>query len=50
MKVFIPVVLGSIFSIVFISFPVKNIHEKNIIEQNIKSGINTVDQYKKIRD
>jgi len=49
MKIFIPVVVGSIISIVFIALTVRSINEANMIEQSIKSGTNTVDQYKKIR-
>lgn len=49
MKIFIPVVAGSIFSIIFIAYTVKSINESNMIEQSITSGKNTVDQYKKIR-
>ena len=49
MKIFIPVVVGSIFSIFFIAYTVQSINETNMIEQSIKSGTNTVDQYKKIR-
>jgi len=49
MKIFIPVVVGSIISIVFIALTVRSINEDNMIEQSIKSGTNTVDQYKKIR-
>lgn len=49
MKIFIPVIVGSIFSIVFIAYTVKSINESNMLEQSIASGVNTVDQYKKIR-
>ena len=49
MKIFIPVVFGSIISIIFIAITVRSINEENMIEQSIKSGTNTVDQYKKIR-
>jgi len=49
MKIFIPVVVGSIFSIIFIALTVRSINESNMIKQSIKSGVNTVDQYKKIR-
>jgi len=49
MKIFIPVVIGSIFSIIFIAYTVKRINEANMVEQSIKAGINTVEQYKKIR-
>jgi len=49
MKIFIPVVVGSIFSIVFIAYTVKSINESNMIKQSIKQGTDTVEQYKKIR-
>jgi methyl-accepting chemotaxis protein len=49
MKIFIPVIVGSIISIIFIALTVKNINEKNMIEQSIKAGTQTVEQYKKIR-
>jgi len=49
MKIFIPVVLGSIISIIFIALTVRSINEANMIEQSIKTGTQTVDQYKKIR-
>jgi len=49
MKVFIPVILGSIFSIIFIAITVQRINESNMIEQSIASGTQIVDQYKKIR-
>ena len=49
MKIFIPVVIGSIISIVFIAYTVKRINESNMISQSVKQGIDTVEQYKKIR-
>ena len=49
MKIFIPVVVGSIFSIIFIAYTVKHINESNMLDQSVKVGTNTVDQYKKIR-
>ena len=49
MKIFIPVIIGSIISIVFIAYTVHKINEENMLEQSIKAGTNTVDQYKKIR-
>jgi len=49
MKIFIPVVLGFIVSIVFIAYTVKYINEENMIKQSIKEGTDTVTQYKKIR-
>jgi len=49
MKIFIPVITGSIFSIIFIAYTVKSINEANMLEQSIEAGTNTVDQYKKIR-
>ena len=49
MKIFIPVIVGSIFSIIFIAYTVRHINESNMIEQSIKAGSSTVDQYKKIR-
>ena len=49
MKIFIPVLAGSIFSIIFIAYTVKKINEANMVEQTIKAGTVTVDQYKKIR-
>jgi len=48
-KIFVPVVAGSIFSIIFIAYTVKSINETNMVEQSIKAATNTVDQYKKIR-
>ena len=50
MKIFIPVVLSSIISIVFIAYTVKHINESNMIEQSVKQGTDTVEQYKKIRE
>ena len=49
MKIFIPVIVGSIISIVFIAYTVKSINESNMIEQSVKAGADTVNQYKKIR-
>jgi len=49
MKIFIPVVVGSIISIIFIALTVRSINEENMIEQSIKTGAQTVDQYKQIR-
>ena len=49
MKIFIPVVIGSIISIVFIALTVRSINESNMIEQSVKAGADTVNQYKKIR-
>ena len=49
MKIFIPVVLGAIFSIVLIAFTIKNINEKNMIEQSVRSATTTVTQFKQIR-
>jgi len=49
MKIFIPVVIGSIISIIFIAYTVKRINESNMIEQSVKQGVDTVQQYKKIR-
>ena len=49
MKIFIPVIVGSIISIIFIAYTVHKINEKNMINQSIKAGTDTVNQYKKIR-
>jgi len=49
MKIFIPVVMGSIISIIFIAYTVKHINESNMVEQSVKQGVDTVQQYKKIR-
>jgi len=49
MKIFIPVVAGSIFSIIFIAYTVKRINEANMVEQSIKAGIQTAEQFKHIR-
>jgi len=49
MKIFIPVVFGSMISIIFIAFTVKRINESNMVEQSVKQGVDTVQQYKKIR-
>jgi len=49
MKIFIPVIAGSIFSIFFIAYTVKSLNQTHMVTQSIKIGVNTVDQYKKIR-
>ena len=49
MKIFIPLVLLSLLSIVFIAYTIKTINEKNLLNQSISSAVRTVDQYKKIR-
>jgi len=42
MKIFIPVVLGSMISIIFIALTVRSINESNMIEQSVKAGVDTV--------
>ena len=49
MKIFIPIILGSLFSIILIAYTVKAINEKNMIQQSIKMGEEIVSQYKQIR-
>ena len=49
MKVFLPVVVGSIISILFIAYTVQKINKENMIAQSVKQGADTVVQYKKIR-
>ncbi len=49
MKVFIPVIVGSIISIIFIAFTVHAINEKNMMEQSVESAAITVDQFKTVR-
>jgi len=49
MKVFIPVVIGSIISIIFIAYTVQRINKENMVNQSVKQGADTVVQYKKIR-
>ena len=49
MKIFIPVVIGALFSIFFIAFTIKNINEENMLKQSVKSATTTVTQFKQVR-
>jgi methyl-accepting chemotaxis protein len=49
MKIFIPVIVGSIVSIVFIAYTVKVVNEGNMLEQSVKSATTTVEQFKTVR-
>ena len=49
MKIFVPVLFGSIFSIIIIAYIVQHINSLNMIKQSIKIGVNTANQYKHIR-
>ncbi len=49
MKIFLPVAIVSLISIIFIAFTMKNINEKNMLEQSIEQGEDTANQYKEIR-
>ena len=48
-KVFIPVILGTIISISFITYTVNQINNTTMIEQSLKMGTQTVERYKKLR-
>jgi len=49
MKIFIPVVLGAIASIILIAFTIKSINETNMVEQSVRAATTTVTQFKQIR-
>jgi methyl-accepting chemotaxis protein len=49
MKIFIPIAVELIISMIFITLIVKSINESNIIKQSIKTAVNTAHQYKDIR-
>jgi methyl-accepting chemotaxis protein len=49
MKVFIPVVLSSIVSIIFIAYTIHVVNEKSMIKQSVESATNTVEQFKTVR-
>ncbi len=49
MKIFIPVVVDFVASVLLIAYVVQDVSKKDIIEQSIAIGSNTVEQYKKIR-
>jgi len=49
MKIFIPILIGSVISLFVIGFIVKSINKVNMEEQGIATGVNLVSQYKTIR-
>ena len=49
MKILLPVAISAIFSVIVITYVVKTVNEKHMMEQTIKMAEETVDQYKKIR-
>ena len=49
MKIFIPVLISSAISLLFIGFIVKSVNEDNMYKQGIETAVNMVSQYKTIR-
>ena len=49
MKIFIPILIGSIISLFVIGFIVKHVNETNMQEQGVEQGVSMVSQYKMIR-
>ncbi len=49
MKIFIPLTIFSILSIVFIAITIDNINEKSMIKSNVIAATNTVNQFKTVR-
>ena len=49
MKIFLPIAVVCLISITFIALTIKNINEKNMLEQSIQQGEDTAGQYKEIR-
>ena len=49
MKIFIPILIGSIISLIVIGFIVRSVNEDNMQKQGIESAVSIVSQYKSIR-
>jgi len=49
MKIFIPLTIFSILSIVFIAITISNVNEEGMIKNNVITAANTVNQFKTVR-